>query len=45
MHRTGGLGAMEARAGLEDDRDVRFPPAVARVPEIHGPDLPGLLQL
>ena len=50
MHRTGGLGAaglgaMEARAGPEDDRDARFPPAVARVPEIHGPDLPRLLQL
>lgn len=32
---------MEARAGLEDDRDVRFPPAVARVPEIHDPTFQG----
>ena len=50
MQRTGGpgatgLGAMEARAGPEDDRDVRFPLAVARVPEIQGPDFSRLLQL
>ena len=39
------LGTMEAHAGLEADHDVQSPPAVARVPEIHGPDLPRPPQL
>ena len=50
MHRADGLaaprlGTMEARAGLETDHDMQLPPAVARVPEIHGPHLPRRPQL
>ena len=50
MHRAGGLaasrlGATEARAGLEADRDVQLLTAVSRVPEVHGPHLPGRSKL
>ena len=50
MHRADGLaapriGTTEARAHLETDRDVQLLPAVLRIPEIHGLDLPRRLQL
>ena len=50
MHRADGLvaprlGTTEARARLETDRDAQLLPAVPRIPEIHGLDLPRRLQL
>lgn len=50
MHRADGLvaprlGTTEARARLETDRDAQLLPAVPRIPEIYGLDLPRRLQL